>query len=150
MHVPSSSLTFFPTCAPCGVRVDGQPRNTVGQHGYILVFLQPCGLRGDGWGARSVPPRWAEGSGCSHGVWRGNTLGNAAVRSLLPLREQRALGGDQLAHVHDVVTGALHGSAEVVEAIRAQERHGLGGPPAPHHERLPVTHIYSFRREAVA
>jgi hypothetical protein len=56
--------------------------------------------------------------------------------------------------VHDVVTGALHGSAEVVEALRAQERHrlrhGLGGPPAPHHERLPVTHIYAFRREAVA
>ena len=55
------------------------------------------------------------------------------------VRCQRGTGGDQLAYVHDVVAGGLHGGPDVVEAIRAQERHGfrhgLGHPPAPHHDR---------------
>src|SRR4029453_10354523 len=65
-------------------------------------------------------------------------LGNDAVRSPIPLGNQRALGGDQLAHVHDMVAGGLHGGPDVVKTIRTQERHGLrhrlSRPPAPHHE----------------
>jgi hypothetical protein len=81
----------------------------------------------------------SDSRGLALGVWRGTTCGPGTVGSLIPPRSQRVLGGDQLAHVHDVVTGALHGGPDVGEAIRAQERdglrHRLGRPPAPHHER---------------
>src|SRR5690242_12453077 len=72
-------------------------------------------------------------------LWQYTRLGHDAVRAPFPLGAQRALGSDQLAHVHEMVAGGLHGGLDVVETIRAEEchglRHGLGGPPAPHHER---------------